>query len=49
VNVAPGLEMLRAPVIVERVKFKRWLLINGDLPHANLGGNIDSIPEQLSP
>jgi hypothetical protein len=38
--------MLRAPVTVERVKF-RGLLMNGDLPHAYLDGNIVYIPEQL--
>jgi hypothetical protein len=46
VRVALGLEMLRAPIAVERVKFRR-LSINGDLPHVYLGSNIVPIPEQL--
>jgi hypothetical protein len=37
---------LRAPVTVERVKF-RGQLMNGDLPHTYLDGNIVSVQEQL--
>jgi hypothetical protein len=41
VSVAPGLEMLWAPIIVE-------LLISDFLPYAYLGSNIVSIPEFIS-
>jgi hypothetical protein len=42
VSAALRLETLRAPVIVERIKF-RGFLINGDVPHAYESSNIVSI------
>jgi hypothetical protein len=45
VSVAPGLEMLRTPIVVERENF-RGLSIDSDLPHAYLGSNNVSIPEK---
>jgi hypothetical protein len=44
VSAALGLEVIRADIILERIKFRR-LLINGDLCHSYLGSNIVSIPE----
>jgi hypothetical protein len=44
-SAVQGHEMLRAPIILETVKF-RTLSINGDLHHTYLGDNIFSVPEQ---
>jgi hypothetical protein len=46
VNAALSLEMLRASVLVERLKF-RGQLINSDLPYAYFGSNIVYISKQL--